>query len=85
MQRTHCSKISVETVGEDAARWCVPQASLEALVGGGQAIGRRVDFLLSPPWVDAFVIEVDGIQHVGAESVDEGRDDEVSRRPAFPY
>ena len=68
----------VDTVGEEAARWCVPQASLDALTGVGQAVGRRVDFLLSPPWIDPFVIEVDGAQHVGAEGVDDGRDAELA-------
>jgi ATP-dependent DNA helicase RecQ len=68
----------VDAVGEHAARWCVPQASLEALAGTGQAIGRRVDFLVSAPWAEPFVIEVDGAQHGGAEAVDDDRDAELA-------
>lgn len=68
----------VSVVGADAARWCVPQASLEALVGTRQALGRRVDLLVAPPWGESFVLEVDGGQHKGAEGVDLGRDEELA-------
>jgi ATP-dependent DNA helicase RecQ len=59
----------------DALRWVVPQASLEALAATGEAIGRRVDFLIAPPWVTPFVVEIDGEQHTHAIEVDDHRDE----------
>jgi ATP-dependent DNA helicase RecQ len=67
-----------EHLGLNAARWLIPQASLDALVSahGLPAAGkRRVDFLAVPPGSEPFVIEVDGSQHGGQEEVDDGRDD----------
>jgi ATP-dependent DNA helicase RecQ len=65
-------------VGVEAARWCVPQGSLDALTGSGGALGRRVDFLIAPPWTDSFVLEIDGSQHKSAKAVDDGRDEELA-------
>lgn len=73
----------VAEVGSEVARWCVPQASLEALAGTGEALSRRVDFLVAPPWSEPFVLEVDGSQHESAVAVDDGRDDEL-RAAGFP-
>jgi ATP-dependent DNA helicase RecQ len=64
-----------ERVPAEAARWVVPQASLEGLVTTGEAVGRRVDFLAAPPWTSPFVIEVDGAQHATAAEVDGERDE----------
>ena len=64
-------------LGEVAARYFIPQASLDQLAyaGGLDVLGsRRVDFLVAPPGADAFVIEIDGDQHEAAQTVDEDRD-----------
>ena len=60
-----------------AARWLVPQASLDGLLraGGHKATGdRRCDFLWAPPGVAPLVIEVDGAQHEQQVLADEERD-----------
>jgi len=69
-------------LGPPAARWAVPQASLESLVGStvtARNAGRRVDFLLSAPWMQPFVIEVDGSQHREAGAIDGQRDAELQK------
>ncbi len=62
-----------QNLGPGAPRWFVPQASFDALTAAladyGPS-GRRVDFLVSPPFRDSFVVEIDGPQHQGASSPD---------------
>ena len=60
-----------------APRWFVPQAPLDALtsaLGGYSPSGRRVDFLVTPPFGAPFVIEIDGSQHQNSSSPDNERD-----------
>ncbi|WP_373071069.1 RecQ family ATP-dependent DNA helicase [Gemmatimonas sp.] len=64
------------TLGDEWARWFIPQASLDLLllasgVDGGGA--RRVDFLVAAPWCQPFVVEIDG-DHGAQAAVDEARD-----------
>jgi ATP-dependent DNA helicase RecQ len=66
-----------DSLPPEAVRWVVPQASLEALVSTGEAVGRRVDFLAAAPWASPFVLEVDGSQHASSGEVDEDRDGEL--------
>lgn len=66
-----------ENLGATAGRWFVPQASLDGLAQsqGLSASGhRRVDFLVTAPWLEPFVVEIDGEQHESAEDVDAERD-----------
>ncbi len=63
---------------DSAPRWFVPQAPLDSMLSaaGLPALGvRRVDFLVSAPWLKPFVVEVDGDQHGNSERVDDDRDD----------
>jgi ATP-dependent DNA helicase RecQ len=58
-------------------RSIIPQAPLDALVraaGMEQRGMRRVDFLVQPLGADAFVVEIDGLQHEESVSVDAERD-----------
>lgn len=73
-------------IPSQALRWVVPQASFEALAGTtGQVAARRVDFLVSVPWADPFVIEVDGQQHDrGTEAVDADRDEQLAEAGLLP-
>jgi len=64
-------------LGEHAAHYFVPQASLDQLAyswGRPAPRARRVDFLVTPPAGQAFVVEIDGDQHEAGEAVDEDRD-----------
>ena len=68
-----------ERLGPDAARWVLPQASLDQLLRGHGhpelAVGhRRVDFLIAAPWLPPFVVEIDGRHHAEAIEVDRERD-----------
>ena len=66
-----------QNLGPYAARWFVPQAPLDALtstLSGHSPSGRRVDFLVSPPFTTTFVIEIDGPQHQGSSEPDAERD-----------
>lgn len=68
------------TLGAEWARWFVPQASLDLLLAAAGIAGegmRRVDFLVSAPWCDSFVVEIDGA-HEGQEDVDEARDEALA-------
>ena len=64
------------SIAASAARWTLPQASLDALVASdmGSPGQRRVDFLVSRPNMSALVIEIDGIQHRESRPVDADRD-----------
>jgi len=64
------------SLAASAARWTLPQASLDALVspGEGNTGHRRVDFLVCRPNLSALVIEIDGIQHRESTAVDADRD-----------
>jgi ATP-dependent DNA helicase RecQ len=63
-------------LGAAAARWFIPQAPLEGLLTSFDEVepgSRRVDFLLSAPWLGSpIVIEIDGPEHDAA--VDAARD-----------
>ncbi len=64
-------------LGPSAARWFVPQASLDALTATLREqtpTGRRVDFLVSAPFGTHFVVEIDGPQHQEATGPDNERD-----------
>lgn len=66
-----------ERLGPIAARWFIPQASLDGLVVAAGLVGdahRRVDFLVHAPWLDPFVVEIDGWQHDEAAAIDAERD-----------
>ena len=68
---------SSTAIGNTAARWLVPQPSLDTLVtaAGLPAAGeRRADFLVTGPGQRPFVIEIDGAQHESSELVDDDRD-----------
>lgn len=59
------------------ARFTVPQASLEGMIGadGVRDTVRWVDFALSSPWRDrTIVVELDGAQHASAARIDAARD-----------
>ena len=61
----------------EAARWLVPQASLDALVTAAGLPGpgeRRADFLVTGPGRTPFVVEIDGAQHESSGLVDDDRD-----------
>ncbi len=61
----------------EMVRWLVPQPSFDQLLKsrGIKSEGcRRCDFLLSPPGVTPFVVEIDGIQHADQSLLDEERD-----------
>jgi ATP-dependent DNA helicase RecQ len=74
VERLFLEERACGALAAEAARWIDPQASLEALAGGGDAIGRRVDFLISAPWAPPVVVEIDGAQHGDSVAVDEERD-----------
>ena len=66
-----------QTLGPEAPRWFIPQASLDALtaaLGDRSPSGRRVDFLAHPPFGTPFVVEIDGPQHQDSSSPDSERD-----------
>jgi ATP-dependent DNA helicase RecQ len=66
-----------QAIGPTAARWAVPQPSLDGLVtaAGLPAAGeRRADFLVTTPHETPFLIEIDGAQHNGSVVVDDDRD-----------
>ena len=66
-----------QNLGPKAPRWFVPQASLDALtasLGDYSPSGRRVDFLVNPPFGTPFVIEIDGSQHQDSSGPDNERD-----------
>ncbi len=65
-----------------APRWFVPQASLDALtapLSGYSPSGRRVDFLVSPPFGTPFVVEIDGPQHQDSSGPDDERDQMLAK------
>jgi ATP-dependent DNA helicase RecQ len=68
------------TLGAAAARWFIPQAPLDGLLTSFDDVepgSRRIDFLLSAPWLERPVaIEIDGSDHVAA--VDRARDAALS-------
>ena len=55
-----------------STRWTIPQVSFGALTGEREY--RRVDFLVSPPLAEPFVVEIDGFDHDKSIAVDEDRD-----------
>jgi ATP-dependent DNA helicase RecQ len=67
-------------LGDTAARWFIPQASLDRLLhaagldDGNLLDNRRVDFLVAAPGSHSFVVEIDGQQHEAATHVDEERE-----------
>lgn len=70
-------------LGPNAARWFLPQASLDSLLAGlgsGTATGgqRRVDFAVVVPGQRTFVVEIDGQQHDIAAGVDAARDEQLA-------
>ena len=71
-----------QNLGPSAPRWFVPQASLDALtaaLGDYSPSGRRVDFLVSPPFGTPFVIEIDGPQHQDSSGPDNERDQMLAK------
>lgn len=76
-ERQFYSEILPAILGPDWMPWVIPQASLDRILrarGVETAGDRRVDFLVSAPWIEPFVIELDGSQHQDAEQVDDERD-----------
>jgi ATP-dependent DNA helicase RecQ len=70
------------SIGADAARWLLPQASFDLLLSAAGVEGsgdRRVDFLATPPWREPFVIEIDGGQHTAQALPDAERDRLLSK------
>lgn len=71
-----------DALGGAAAKWFVPQASLDRLLrshGKTSTGDRRVDFLCHVPWRDdALVVEIDGEQHLDAATIDDRRDDALA-------
>jgi len=64
-----------------ASQWFIPQARLDRMVyaAGGEVEGViEVDFLVQTPWMDGFIIEIDGTQHQEAVSID-GAADQAAR------
>ena len=92
-ERHFLSHWAPQNLGPGAPRWFIPQASLDALtaaLGDYSPSGRRVDFLVNPPFGTSFVIEIDGSQHQDSSSPDKERDQmlakvgiEVVRIPTF--
>ena len=74
-----------QNLGQDAAHWITPQASLDTLIESsvaGQdtaAAGRRVGFLVHSPGTEPFVIEIDGPEHRNTFKVDQQRDLSLKR------
>jgi ATP-dependent DNA helicase RecQ len=70
-----------ENLGHLTAKSITPQAPLESLVRGLGRISskvpgaRRVDFLVSPPGGDPFIVEVDGEQHSESKVSDREREE----------
>lgn len=68
-------------LGESAAHWFTPQASLDHLAardGADLDSDRRVDFLFYFPGDRPLVIEIDGDEHEAAQHVDEARDAQLN-------
>ena len=71
-----------ENLGDNAARWLVPQASFDALTrrfgeklpGAAGHNDMRVDFLVNAPFGKPFVVEIDGPQHEDSQDHDRYRD-----------
>ena len=64
-------------LGATAARWFIPQPSLDAIAAaaGLPAAGhRRLDFLATPPFHAPFLVEIDGSQHASDPLGDQDRD-----------
>lgn len=75
-ERTFHQEWVPRALGPQWARWFLPQASLDdLLVAAGETTGgnRRVDFLCTAPWIEPFVVEIDG-DHGPQAAVDEERD-----------
>lgn len=70
----------LETLGGAAVRWFLPQASLDRLLFAAGIEDatlldqRRVDFLVTAPWLRPFVVEIDGQQHQASSQVDAARE-----------
>ena len=67
-------------LGATAGRWFTPQAPLDLLLAAhGRSDddegARRIDFLVTAPWLEPFAVEIDGEQHLDAEAIDDARDD----------
>ena len=63
-------------LGDEWSQWFIPQASLDVLLfaANQKTDGeRRVDFLVTAPWCEPFVVEIDG-DHTDEIKVDEERD-----------
>lgn len=64
-------------LGATAPRWFVPQASLDDLTASFAyqgPTGQRVDFLVTVPFGQPFVVEIDGPQHANSTAPDGERD-----------
>lgn len=70
------------SLGDAIGHWITPQASLDSLVSSDvEWHARRVDFLAWHPDMERpLVVEIDGAQHESAQSVDRGRDNELTDR-----
>lgn len=58
--------------------WITPQASFDLLLQAGGVKGpscRRCDFLISPPGLAPFIVEIDGEQHQSQTLIDADRDE----------
>ena len=59
------------------SRWVLPQASFDLILkahGVKAESCRRCDFLINPPGVKPFIVEIDGLQHQDQSLLDEERD-----------
>jgi len=68
---------AASVLGPEWMPWITPQAPLDLLLearGVPSAGARRVDFLVAPPWMAPFVVEIDGSGHDIAGDVDAERD-----------
>lgn len=68
-------------LGSAASRWFIPQAPLDRLLaasGLDAPADRRVDFLVSKPYMQPLAIEIDGDQHDQQGSVDSDRDSSLA-------
>jgi ATP-dependent DNA helicase RecQ len=65
-------------LGLGSSQWFTPQARLDKMVYAAckdvQGV-IEVDFLVQPPWMQRFLVEIDGAQHEAAEAVDKVADD----------
>ena len=76
-ERQFVTEWARDNLGPNASRWFVPQASFDALtatIEGYGPSGRRVDFLVHPPFGTPFVVEIDGPQHEDSSDPDNERD-----------